>query len=924
MCFLSEKPLRGEFSNRTNHLRRRLQTIAGFCTIWLTLSAAFAQSVRWEAPMETIVGQSFEVSLVFENCSPKTTFRIPTIDGLELRQLGENRQITMNNGVVTSRLNYTYIAVATRADRIVLPAFTVDTTDGLKLVPELPLVARAASGQAPGSPQQGASRLQQIIDANIITELMTTSDEVWVGQVFPLTYRLLVNPRQQVQLRGRMNWPATGWIVEPWDEARQDETFHLGRYWVSLTQSTFAMTEVPGERVLEPATLDVLITTGRRNTWPFPQNIQEEATLSTEPKILRVKPLPAGAPAGFTGAVGQFNVTVDARPREVSAGEPVTWTLTISGLGNWPSNFTTPKREPPAGWRVIGPDLKRESEPGRLFQASVTEEAILVPDRAGDFTLPGVQFSWFDPQAGEYRTFQSEPIVITVKPGRVQQPQLPSSVPADVPAQRDSARSVPARPLDPPVVTSEPELLREPLPGITIVSAPLAANTLRGAVFLPWLLLPVVIYLLGRKRALALDPNLPRRQAIKELSEAVARAQSLEGRADRSVCLQRWRRAAAVYFGVTQAAPTLEDFEVSQFFRALTEADRQRWLELIRGADEFLYGGNPTLPRTWFTHAEEQIKRLVAPRLGPLVGWEPRYWLARPAALMTVLVAGVCLSWALSDLVGDTISESDSYSLNAQSDQTAGLDRQLSQTSTVSRPAPDEAIAAYNAGIWDRAEELWRERLSSNPRDWKAHNNIALALAQQGFWGEASAHMLAARLLAPREADPAWNGAVIARKLDALTAEQSHWLLPARRKLPAASLSAFDWQILLIVASGILVFSIGMGLVLRQKKNASRWQSAAVATLVLGAIVIATVSVVAASQWGTLADPALVIFRQESSLRSLPTEVDKQISRNTRAGHVAVVSGSFLRWCKVRLPNGEIGWALKDSLLPVYRQLPES
>ncbi len=882
-----------------------------------------AQGVRWDAPLEVVVGESFQVSLVFEDCSPDGRVEAPQVDGLDLRFLGSNRQITMNNGVVSSMLSFTFSARAKREGNIVLPAVLMSTTAGNLAVAELKLIARLAGGPQqtlPGQSAQGMTRLQQLITANIITEILTNTDEVWVGQVFPLTYRLLVSPQQQIQLRGRMNWPGTGWVVEPWTDATQGEAFHLGRQWVSLTQDTFAMTELPGERVLEPATIDVLVTVGRRNTWPFPQAIQEEATLATEPRVLRVKPLPSGAPESFTGAVGHFDVSVNAQPLELSVGEPVTWSVRIRGLGNWPSNFKTPLRNTPQGWRVIGPDVRRESEPGKIFEASVQEDAILIPSAAGEFVLPAVEFSWFDPAEGVYRTYRSDEFRIIVKPG-ANLFTAPSTSITEIGTEGELTGRPSVVAPDPSVVRVEPELLRAPLVGQSVAFAPLSRSVCWMLVLLPWCVLPIAIFFIGRKRARAEDPAEVKIRARREMLASIHRAQSTEGRADRSAYIQKWRHSAAVCFGVRKAAPLVEDFEKSELFLRLPDSDRTRWVELICGADEFLYGGAPSLPRMWLLHAEECAKRLVIERCGPLEGWQPRYWLARPAAVAMCLLLIVVLSLPLTRLQGNEVDLKDNIPVD-QTAQTQKSDEENISDQRSNTRGKDDALSAYNNGDWQRAEQIWRERVAQQPRDWKAHNNIALALAQQGFWGEASAHVLAARLLAPRAQDPAWNAAIIARKLDSLTREQATWMLPRRRVLPGAWLSVFPWQVLLVGASLLLVYSIWRALWLRQFGTKKSSQTFVIICGML-AVAIGLLALISLYQWGYLTESELVIFKQETQVRTLPSDLEKQIARGARPGETAHVASAFLRWLLVKLPTGERGWVLRDSVVPVYRPLTE-
>ena len=60
----------------------------------------------------------------------------------------------------------------------------------------------------------------------------------------------------------------------------------------------------------------------------------EETTLRTEPVAITVKPLPEPKPAGFKGAVGRYTLSSSIDKETVSAGQPVTLSVTIAGSGN--------------------------------------------------------------------------------------------------------------------------------------------------------------------------------------------------------------------------------------------------------------------------------------------------------------------------------------------------------------------------------------------------------------------------------------------------------------------------------------------------------------------------------------------------------------------------------------------------------------
>src|SRR5207237_5080040 len=85
-----------------------------------------------------------------------------------------------------------------------------------------------------------------------------------------------------------------------------------------------------------------------------------------EPVALEVKPLPKNAPPSFSGAIGNFTMTTDAKPKTVQVGDPITITSTISGRGNF-DRVNAPVIEDERGWHKYPPSskFKQDDEVGR-------------------------------------------------------------------------------------------------------------------------------------------------------------------------------------------------------------------------------------------------------------------------------------------------------------------------------------------------------------------------------------------------------------------------------------------------------------------------------------------------------------------------------------------------------------------------------
>ena len=192
------------------------------------------------------------------------------------------------------------------------------------------------------------------------------------------------------------------WNSQLVEQDRYTETIDSEEYSV-LELRTALFPTVVGTVVIDPAALTVSTgTAGSRRL------------LESPPVPVEVRPLPVGAPSGFTGAVGRFNITAEVDSDTGQVNEPVQLTVTVSGEGNiealpdpaWPE-FT--------GWRVIESPADTASQliAGQVA-GSRTYEIVLVPERAGELTIPGIGYTHFDPGQEKYVEAATAAIVISV------------------------------------------------------------------------------------------------------------------------------------------------------------------------------------------------------------------------------------------------------------------------------------------------------------------------------------------------------------------------------------------------------------------------------------------------------------------------------------------------------------------------------
>ncbi len=133
---------------------------------------------------------------------------------------------------------------------------------------------------------------------------------------------------------------------------------------------------------------------------------------------VRVKPLPPGAPPGMANAqVGQWQLSTDVSPTRVELGQPITVKVILEGTGNV-KNVTPPKLTAPAALKVYDPTTTdRVSTSKSRIQGKRIQEYLVMPQRTGTFTLPALEFPYFDPRRRAYDVARTDPVTVTVEAG---------------------------------------------------------------------------------------------------------------------------------------------------------------------------------------------------------------------------------------------------------------------------------------------------------------------------------------------------------------------------------------------------------------------------------------------------------------------------------------------------------------------------
>jgi len=145
--------------------------------------------------------------------------------------------------------------------------------------------------------------------------------------------------------------------------------------------------------------------------------------VSKEVKI-NVRPIPASnRPADFSGAIGNFQVSTKVDESNIATNQPFSFHIRFEGKGN-AKLIELPPFEAPAGLELY--DTQKEAKFFKNGTSYKDFNLLIIPRQEGDFTLPALSVSIFDPEKKAYVTRKTEPIKIHVAHG-VQDPNVKNS-----------------------------------------------------------------------------------------------------------------------------------------------------------------------------------------------------------------------------------------------------------------------------------------------------------------------------------------------------------------------------------------------------------------------------------------------------------------------------------------------------------------
>lgn len=423
------------------------------CSSLLVAQTKFYATANKQVP----VNQNFQVNFTIENGEARS-FNPPTFKDFQVLS-GPNSSQSMSfiNGSVSSSQTYSFILRPKKEGVFKIGKATVNVAGANLESTELTIeVTQAVQQQAQQQRQRGfnpfgfgdpfeddpffsdpfgqqqqepepqvnQSDIQKDIKENTFLRIALSNNSVYQGEQLTATLKLYfsysLGNLQLTKAMGLEGFWNQEIQIDPNQKPRIEE-YNGKKYHVVDIQKYTLFPQRSGTLTLSAAEISAIaqvqVQSGRRNIWSmFGGNLQNVPfKISSNTASVNVKELPsANKPASFNGAVGEYFFNSKLSASATKTDEPVTLTTTISGKGNL-KFVEMNKPQLPDGFEVYDPKVKENiSNNDAGFSGSKQYDFLIIPRQPGNYKIPAVEFSFFNPQTQKYITLSSQEFLLNV------------------------------------------------------------------------------------------------------------------------------------------------------------------------------------------------------------------------------------------------------------------------------------------------------------------------------------------------------------------------------------------------------------------------------------------------------------------------------------------------------------------------------
>ena len=410
------------------------------CTFLFVSSSLTAQvRVSLQAPAQVEEGQRIRVRYLVntQDVDDIQVGDFPDFDLLYGPSTSSSSSFSMVNGKTThtSQMTFSYTIQAKKAGTYKLPAATVKSggqayksnQPSIQILPGDGSGGGANSGQSNQSSGASRQRLQnagdRITKDDLYITVSASKHRLYELEAVLLTYKLytLVSIDQCMGKMPDLDGFHTQEIELPQQKTLKYERINGRNYGTVVWSQYVLFPQKTGKLTVPAINFEAEVVQQDRSIDPFDaffgggsSLIRVKKTIVAPAVELQVDPLPT-RPANFSGAVGsQFNISGSLTPEQVDANDAISLRLVVSGVGNM-KLMKAPTIQWPKDFETYDPKMNDKTRVGTNgASGNVVYDYTAVPRHGGKYTIPPIEFCYFDTITKTYKTLRTDSFHVAV------------------------------------------------------------------------------------------------------------------------------------------------------------------------------------------------------------------------------------------------------------------------------------------------------------------------------------------------------------------------------------------------------------------------------------------------------------------------------------------------------------------------------
>jgi hypothetical protein len=418
-----------------------------FYLFLLIVSVSVAQEIQFTGNARSAVGVGETFNLAYTLNAQASNFRGPSITGFDVLSgpfASTSSSIRAINGRTSMSIasTFTYILRANKEGTFEIPAATVtaDNKQYRSNVVVIKVVKNSGTGQgtSPGTTGKNNSQNSGGIQSgsnDVFVKAVVDNNNPFQGEGIILTYKIFFkvsitqpNITKPSSFEGFWSQNLPNLKVNQYNQTIDGEIYRVA----DLSKVVLYPLK-SGRLVIDPFELECVAQYKRQtktktgdpffddffnNSFFNESYANVEKSLKSNSVVINVRSLPtAEKPVDFSGAVGNFTFKTDLDKTRTKTNDAINLKCTITGKGNIQLIDKLNINFPP-DFETYDPKITNNvSTSGAGASGSQTFEYLIIPRKAGKFTIKPITFSYFDLEKRRYVTLSSPLYTVDVEKG---------------------------------------------------------------------------------------------------------------------------------------------------------------------------------------------------------------------------------------------------------------------------------------------------------------------------------------------------------------------------------------------------------------------------------------------------------------------------------------------------------------------------